>query len=337
MLREFCILDTEVVEGVAPVPAICYRAAAIGTIGTANFALLTMAQADVRAQARFPEEEESESGVDGYNALFAKKQEKKVQQQMQKDQGGTNRMSNRERGALMNRIIFKLNEDLLTYADSTKVEHPRTGEELIIPEPYHIGQTLSLALENMITRQPTPANASTRALADALGVTEEEMRASQLRGAAFQANFLKNNKALVLEMAMGYNFETMIRNEKLTPEERKGRLESLYKLELDSLFDRLPAIDRLRLLVAADNGLLFRRKTAAERYLADSRQEELLSDVGHYDASRKLLHIRINDFCKEPAIMRELTQAKERGDRIPNMKPLIVPIKREKEAEKKTA
>jgi hypothetical protein len=314
MLYEFCIKDQEQPEGVVATPDICYRAAAIGVIGSANFALLVMGQQDVRAQSQFTEDV---SPVDGYAALLANKETKEVEDDMHDDQGGVVKMPNKERGAYMHRIINILNSDLEAYADRIKIEHPKTGKTIIMCEPFHVGQPLSVALAKMIDRTPAPPSVATRAKADALGVTEAEMRESDLRAAAFQSQFLKLHKAEVLEMVWKYTHP------------------GVEALELDTVFDKLPAIDRLRLMVAADNGLYFRRRTDAERYIKDSRQEDLLSNVGAYDAARKLLHIRIDDFCKEPAIKRELMEARTGGDKIPALRGLIVPIKREEA--KKTA
>lgn len=335
MLLEHCIKEKDVIEGHTPAPDIVYRAAARGVIGSINFALTVMAQQDVRARNTVTE---AGANIDAYNAIYSKQEDESVEEQMQEEQGGSKKMPNAERGALLRGISLVLNADLESYADRIKVDHPRIpGKTMIIAEPMHVGEPLSVALERQIERQPRPSDAAMKARARALGVTEEEMIESERRAAAYQANFIKNNKATILETAMNYTFENAYKKDKLSPAEWKAKIEAMYKLDLDTLFGKLPIIDQMRLLVAADNGLYFRRTSDAQAFVRDSRREDLMSNVGAYDAARIVLHKRIDEFVKDANVKRALIEARDRGERLPALKSLIVPIKEEAPAAKKTA
>jgi len=284
------------------------RAAGRGIIGSINFALLLAGQNQVRKISGA-----ADGTIDGYNALFAADAAEEETTRVHEEQGSYVAMPVAERCGYLACIAALINTDLKDHAEMVTVESgPMTGKKVY--HPYHVGDSLRQTLQRQIEKAPAELTATQRLTARALGITEADMLASERKLAQTNAMFLLKHKVEILEAAAAFGFD------------------NAESWDVEVVASKLPAIDQLRLMIAADNGMYFVRDNSAKRYIRNSQQKDLFTDIGLLDGEREKLHQRINKFCKEPKILQALRDARERGETIPVLRGLVTPLVEEKAA-----
>jgi hypothetical protein len=280
------------------------RAVLRGVVSSLNFQVLTLAQQMVRQQqqeANLSADSLLSGGIDNYNEAAAAAEERAESERMRAEQGHEVRMPALELGALLLTLSNNFREELLSHAGMIEsMLRPGT----MLPNPYDLGESVEETLTRQMARAPRMSSAQAKAEMKAYGFSEEKLAEAFKKQHESQLNFLKENKELILSHV-----------------ERMRTLAGVTDNDAEAAWDKLPTIQKLRLLAAADNGLYYAAQRELTNFLVYNRPNGK-SNAGLLVSERRVIHAEINDIMKNPTTKREIDAEIERGASLPNLQPL---------------
>jgi len=274
-------------------------------VNTINFAVISMATAIVRRENQTLTEvaQKLPHGIDTYNEVRAIEAEAEQERSNLEEQGFTVTQRQLEVGALLLAIRDYTAAYLLGHA---QYEVSILDETKTYPVSYHIGETIEAALDRQTNRQPVISESRIQSEATAFGVDSDLIRAAIERNANVQKMFMIENREKILLVI------DKMRTLFPTPEDASDAFLA---------FSKLPAINKARLLVAVDNGLI--REIA--RNLAYSHERgnaQAKSRAGMLASHRSLVHEDYRLLINNPNASREIEEEVSRGATRPVLTPL---------------
>lgn len=282
-----------------------FRAAGRSVCGSINFTLLNLAQGIIRAGVAAAESGEptaldAPGGIDAYNELRADDDAHTEELRNREEQGLTVMPDPMLLGALLKCVYSYVAEELHDHC--AKIEM-LTKPGVLMPDPWTVAETVQQTIGRQLIAAPREMTSRMKAEAAVLGVAPEEILAVIRRQQDTQVQFLKENKDRILEI-----IDQMVYH---NPDD----------LEIVGIFDRLPAINRLRLMASADGGLYRASIRERNNYVISSNKNRLTAK-SHLDEERREFRVEIEAFCKDPKVKRELAEAEDRGAALPQFFPV---------------
>jgi len=293
-------------DSAAPVVAV---AAGRGVVGSINFALIALASGIIRNEIRMGGTGE---GIDAYNELRSGQAAAEEDDRQMEEQGASTRMNPMVLGGMLRAVRGYLCDDMVAVAPKVEL----VLSKKVVPDPYACGDRITDTLDFQISREPRGLTAAMKAEAKALNISEEELMQGFLAQNKNNVAFLATNRSLVLECIERMTFEN--------PD----------TLGAEGIYDKLPAINRLRLLAACDAGLMRRATQEKKRHIV-WRQADALGNVALLEGERRELRKRINAWLAESKVKREIKEELDRGVNLPVLNDL--PVIPKDEAAKKAA
>lgn len=291
--------------------AIITRAALRGIGSSLNFSLVTLASQHLRSLrygVAVPEVDEHYGhSLDQRNEIDLEIEGETVEAAVREEQGFAYTLSPIQLAGYLKVIRDSIAAELLPYAGMrmnpiTKVKYPYEFD--IVP-----------AIENSLNYLlGLPAKISEAAVANTVAVLridEHSVRQMLERDHAIQQKFLKDNKLELLGI---------INDLSATGEDGHA-----FGIDDDeTVEERLPAINRARLYVSADNGLVSRRQVDVKAYSRGN--PNAFGNIGMVDGERNLLRAKFNEFMKQDHIKDEIAEAVSNGAKMPILKDLFPEI-----------
>lgn len=285
------------------------RAAGRAVIGSANFSMRSLCEAILR-QTRFGTPVVEASGIDGHNEEISREAEKQEEVRARIEQGHDVEMPLMEQAGLLKVVRDAINSDLIDHADQKALI---TDPSKTIPDPFHVGGTFEESIEFQLRQTVNmPSKAMIEAEAAALNVSVEDIHRAVIDRHARQISYLKENKADIISMYHS-----------LRPIGPDGHPWGL--MDAIAVFDRLPAMTRLRLYKSADTGLFKQRDREIQRHLGVSKGSERSGDaagnVALIDGTRRELLLEVAELYKNETFKRDIERAQARGANLPTFSP----------------
>lgn len=294
------------------------RTGGSAAIGSANFLIANLLQRDLRASRRMAVQPEA-SGIDGANDAAADDAAAAEEARVRLEQGFDTEMHVLEHAGLLRVFRDAIAEDLLENAAMIEAV---TKPGVQIPDPFHVGAPFVDAIQFQISRAPQAlSEARVMAEARALGVKPEVIRAAVLNRHNRQVQFLKDNRQEILDKYEG-----------LVALNADGH--PYTTAEVEAVFDKLPAMTRLRLCKAADSGMYKATEREVERHL--NGNGEAMGNVGLLNGTRRELRASVAKLMADGNFKREVDAAQSRGANMPVWSP-APPTLEEQEALRKAA
>lgn len=294
------------------------RAAGRSIVGSIHFALIAAASAAVRrdiAGVPVPTEDnpDPQNHIDNANEAVNAANEHAEELRIRREQGFETDEMDTEGGVSE---FASTPEDPMVLASLLKVIGDHISEDLqknagtvkllltdkLAPNPFDIASSISESLERQIKFSNEPNAAVVEATAKALGITKEEVLSAHSKQQQAQANFLRTNRSEILGIIKNLHW----------------RGDSDMDAEIAET--RLPAINKLRLLKAAETGLFAARGREITNYTRFGLKDAP-GNIKAIDGLREELHDEFDAILKDPHSKKELEEAEKRGAALPQMNP----------------
>lgn len=240
-------------------------------------------------------------GVDAHNTAIAAAMERAESERNLGEQGHTQYMEQIALGGLLLTIRNTTAQHLEEKASFTE---SILTPGVMLPNPYDVAQTIEEAFKSQLQRAPRVPDATLKAEMKAHGFSEERVLELLKSRNNTQVEFLKKNENLMFE-------------------EIDKMLDKVYvgEDEFYAAYDKLPAIYKLRLLVAVDTGLFRQAEREFTSYIDRNRTAGKEASA-ILQASRIEVRKMIVLLEKDPAAARQLREDVDRGAALPKMQPL---------------
>lgn len=292
LLEKQCIFD-------ASMPIVA-RSAGRGIINSVNFGLIMSAQNMLRQERQLHPEGDIGGGIDEYNRLLSQLSSAQEEDENRVEQGHGDGVTELERCSMLRSIATWINEtQLLPNATMVHYELSRVDA----PNPFEVGDSVEVTLSRQILRAPRELTTTMKMEAAALGLPEEAILAGLQRQQAVNSAFLSDNRHYVLDII------------------RRMEVHALDETSVVAMFEKLSALDRLRVYAAAD-GMMYRVGiTQGQRWVVNKVQEGK-DNLAILNAERIHLREEINLFLKDPKVKKDISEAVGRGATLPVLQPL---------------
>lgn len=287
------------------------RAALRGIGGSINFSLTSLVIQHLRRLqfGQVIEESDAHYGhtVDQRNEIDIAVESEGFEAQLREDQGFTVALPPLELAARLKVIRDACAAELEPHA--TLRRNPLTKKPF--KYPFDLVPPIS---ENIAWTLKQPAKISEAVVKNTmkvLRIDEQSIRLMLEKDHQTQQKFLKDNLNEIFSI-----IDTL---------EAKGGDGHAMGIDDDETIEEgLPALNRARLYVAADSGLVQRRVVDVKAYTRGN--PDALGNIGMIDGERKLLRMKYFDFMKDPAIKDEIAEAVSRGAKPPVLQALFPDI-----------
>lgn len=207
------------------------------------------------------------------------------------------------------------------HAHAGKRMNPLTNKLFL--NTFDVVQPVSESLNWQLAQKARIDDAVVRNTAAVLGLDEESIRVSLEKQHDSQQKFVRENAA---------ELYTIIDNLVY-----KGEDGHAFGIDDDeTVEERLPPINRMRLYVAADKGLIGQRLLEVRSYVRNADPVRL-GNIGLIDGERELLRSKFNKLMDVQHIKDEINDASQRGARVPTLSPLFPKVKMPQEPMKQAA
>lgn len=289
------------------------RSAGRSVVAHANFALRGLCERIIR-QTRFGGGTQiaEATGVDGMNEDAAAIAERAEEMRNRAEQGHDTGMPMEEQAGLLKLVRDAIACDL---EDNAGRKPMLTDPSKTMPDTYHVGAAFEESIDWQLRQKANlPSETRITAEAKALNVTAEDIRRVVLERHTTQVQFLRDNKEDIIAKYHG-----------LIAFGQDGHPYGVG--DIAAVFDRLPAMTRLRLYKAADTGLFKQRDKELARHLGIAPRpqgEEHVDTAGNIaliDGTRRELLKEVAELMKQPTFAREIEEAQARGANLPTFSP----------------
>lgn len=241
-------------------------------------------------------------GIDGFNEAYAAAEEARHEAQMRHEQGYVVDVPPLELAGMLKVIRDHLAENLLENAGMR--QNPLDPKRGLYPDPYHVGESLSVSFAKQMEMAPRVSEAQVRAQAEALNLDFEDcMRVTKQRQER-GARFLKDNREEILQML-----------DNLGAIDAEGN--PYGTADAEEVFEKLPAIHRARMYVSADRGLWYERDRAIGMMMRGHPDGP--ANIKLIDAARQEIHDEFDRFMKREDVRRDISDAVQRGATWPTL------------------
>lgn len=289
------------------------RSALRGIAHAINFSLIALAANHLRnlhfGQALPEADEHFGQTVDSRNELEAAIDGNEVEASLREAQGFTLLMPPLELAARLKVIRDSCAAELDSHAGMRR--NPLTNA--IFKNPFDVVQAVSESLGWQLAQKVRIDEAVVLNTAAVLGLDEPSVRLALEKQHVSQQKFLKDNAAEIYTIIDNLVY--------------KGVDGHAFGIDDDeTVEERLPAINRARLYVAADKGLVAQRLQEVRRYMRNA-EPQVLSNIGIIDGEREHLTQKFNVLMNLPIIKDEIYDATQRGARLPKLQPLFPKVR----------
>lgn len=288
--------------------AVIVRAALRGVASSINFSLIALATSHLRSLrfGKAVEEVDSHFGhnVDQRNEIDLEIEGNQIEAQLREDQGFAIQLPPLELAAMLKVIRDSCDAELDAHASLRM--NPLTRQRY--KYPFDIVAPLSESLVFMLSREAQISEAMVQNTMKVLGADEQSIRLVLQQDHERQRKYLKDNAHEILSI--------------IDSLEAKGQDGHVLGIQDDeTVEERLPALNRARLYVAADNGLVSRRLVDFRAFMRGN--PDALGNIGMIDGERKILRLKFVNFMKAPEIKDEIADAVSRGAKAPQLQALF--------------
>lgn len=215
---------------------------------------------------------------------------------------------------LLKIIAEEISTDLLHNAGMVQL----LSSGKMVPNPFDIAPTILESFERQLKFVTVPDTARVVAEAKALGITPAEVLQALAAQNASQLLFLRQNRTDILAIIRNLHWKEDT------------------DMDADIAEDRLPAINQLRLLKSAEQGLFSARSREITGYSRFGRVDAP-GNILAIDGTREKLHDEFESVLKDPRRKAELRDLKSRGIQLPVMNKRPSEVLKEAEAAEKKA
>lgn len=289
------------------------RAAGSALVGSLNFSISNLIQRHLKNE-RFgmpagdtqTEEGATRASIDTANDELADREQTQATSDARVDQGFDATTEPLVLAADLKLVREHVQAHLLEHAGRRQDPHKPDDPSATIPDRFHIGRDFAESLEFQSRGRVKMGDAEAQAQADAFGVSVDEVRIAEARRNGRQAQFLVDNAEEIVEVYHS-----------LTSRGSDGH--PLGYEEAETVFERLPALVQLRMLVAADKGLYRQRLLELERGL--NGNAEAKGNIAFLDAARREMIEIGNSWLRDGRFKREVDVGLASGQTMPAFSP----------------
>lgn len=271
-------------------------------VNSINFMVITALSGLIRQDRQLHPEGDlnsPEGGIDAYNALMSGQDDANQEDEAHRDMGLGTGLTTLERCRYLKALRGYANDRLMEHASKVQFELSR----VVAPNPFEVGDPIENTMKRQIDRGPREMTTAMKMEARALGIPEDAILAGLVRQQAQNAAFLTLNRHHILDIYA------------------KLEADSLDETAAESIWDKLPVMDRFRLFGACDSGLYFAAVNQGARFI-NFKVQEGKDNVVIINATRHELRKDINDFLLDPKNKREIADAMSAGATPPVLQPL---------------
>lgn len=293
--------------------AVICRAALRGVASSLNMSLIALAAQELRRR-RFGDSVEvvdavGDHDLDQRNEIDHAVEGSEVESNIREEQGFAYQLKPLELAARLKLIRDACANEIDAHAGLRR--NSLTGETF--KNPYDTVGSIQESLEWLAKREANVQEAVVRNTAAVLQLDEQSVRNMLIEQHYKQQRFLKDNAQELIVIIQSL--------------EAKGFDGHALGIDDDeTVEERLPALNRAKLHVAADNALVNQRNKEVTSYMRGN--PNAFGNIGMIDGERKLLKMKFDAFMKHEWVRDEINEAVSRGARYPKLKDLFPEIRK---------